>query len=64
MKITKTIDPIPENTARFREILPVLLRHIALKGIFSQADLLRLMCVRRPLGGRENRRMNIRSKKK
>lgn len=35
MKITKTIDPIPENTARFREILPVFSEaYTALKGIF------------------------------
>ena len=37
MKITKTIDPIPENTARFREILPVFSEaYIALKGIFPK----------------------------
>lgn len=37
MKITKTIDPIPENTARFREILPVFSEaYTALKGIFPK----------------------------
>ena len=65
MKITKTIDPIPENTARFREILPVFSEGISSpQRDLSQADLFKIDVRPAAPGWGGTIGMNIRSKKK